>query len=357
MTPTSPQSPYIGQSHAFLEVLDQTSRLANIMRPVLILGERGTGKEMIAQRLHYLSKRWQQPLVSLNCSALSEGLIDSELFGHESGAFTGAKQKHQGRFERAHQGSLFLDELATMPLQLQEKLLRVIEYGEFERVGGHKALQADVRLICATNQDLPQLAKDGLFRYDLLDRLAFDVIHMPALRERQEDILPLAEHFAIGMCQELGYAYFAGFSQNATDALHEYAWPGNIRELKNTVERAVYQQGDNGQPIEALNFDPFAKPMSNTGSEMKKPTDDDVPSPASASQQAQALTQAVKTTDDKPHDPLPTLPVDFKAWQHQQEAALVKKALAASQYNQKQAAKQLTLSYHQFRGLLRKHQI
>lgn len=363
MEQMKPTTPFIGESHAFLEVLDQTSRLANIMRPVLILGERGTGKELIAQRLHYLSPRWQQPLVSLNCSALSEGLIDSELFGHESGAFTGAKQKHQGRFERAHQGSLFLDELATMPIQLQEKLLRVIEYGEYERVGGHTPLQADVRLICATNQDLPQLAKLGQFRYDLLDRLAFDVIHMPPLRERQEDILPLAEHFAIGMCQELGFELFSGFTPSTIKNMLDYAWPGNIRELKNTIERAVYQTGDTGQQISYLNFNPFAKPNSpiQKADEVSSPVDN---TQNSTQNRLQNETNQVNRDEETLSHEISIqeaanieFPLDLKAWQRSQELTLVKKALQTTQYNQRQAAKLLHLSYHQLRGLLRKHEL
>lgn len=222
----------IGESPTFLAVLDKVSRLAPIDRPVLVIGERGTGKELIAQRLHYLSKRWDQPLVSLNCSTLSEGLIDSELFGHESGAFTGAKGRHQGRFERAENGTLFLDELATTPLSVQEKLLRVIEYGQYERVGGAKALEADVRLVCATNEDLPKLAEQGKFRPDLLDRLAFDVIHLPPLRHRPEDIPLLAEFFAIKMCRELGLPFFVGFTEQAWQSMLDYPWPGNVRELK-----------------------------------------------------------------------------------------------------------------------------
>lgn len=222
----------IGESPAFLAVLDKVSQLAPIERPVLIIGERGTGKELIAQRLHYLSKRWDKPLLSLNCATLSEGLIDSELFGHESGSFTGSKGKHKGRFERAEGGTLFLDELATAPLLVQEKLLRVIEYGEYERVGGHTALNADVRLVCATNADLPRLAEQGDFRADLLDRLAFDVIMLPPLRERKEDILSLAEHYAMKMCRELQLEYFVGFTHQAQQALLDYSWPGNVRELK-----------------------------------------------------------------------------------------------------------------------------
>ncbi|MEF1262230.1 phage shock protein operon transcriptional activator, partial [Vibrio harveyi] len=231
----------IGESPAFLAVLDKVSQLAPIERPVLIIGERGTGKELIAQRLHYLSKRWDKPLLSLNCATLSEGLIDSELFGHESGSFTGSKGKRKGRFERAEGGTLFLDELATAPLLVQEKLLRVIEYGEYERVGGHTALNADVRLVCATNADLPKLAEQGDFRADLLDRLAFDVIMLPPLRERKEDILSLAEHYAIKMCRELQLEYFVGFTEQAQQSLLDYEWPGNVRELKNVIERAIYR--------------------------------------------------------------------------------------------------------------------
>jgi psp operon transcriptional activator len=193
----------IGQANSFLTVLEQVSQIAPLSKPVLIIGERGTGKELIAARLHYLSQRWQQNYVKLNCAALSESLLESELFGHEAGAFTGAQKRHEGRFERADRGTLFLDELANTSALVQVKILRVIEYGEFERVGGSKTVQTDVRLIAATNEDLPQLAAQGKFRADLLDRLAFDVITLPPLRERREDILLLDEHFAIQMAREL----------------------------------------------------------------------------------------------------------------------------------------------------------
>lgn len=161
----------LGEANSFLEVLEQVSHLAPLDKPVLIIGERGTGKELIASRLHYLSSRWQGPFISLNCAALNENLLDSELFGHEAGAFTGAQKRHPGRFERADGGTLFLDELATAPMMVQEKLLRVIEYGELERVGGSQPLQVNVRLVCATNADLPAMVNEGTFRADLLDRL------------------------------------------------------------------------------------------------------------------------------------------------------------------------------------------
>ena len=212
----------LGESNAFLEIIEQASRLAPLRKPVLIIGERGTGKELIAHRLHYLSARWDQSFVTINCATLSESLLETELFGHEAGPFTGAAKRHQGRFERADGGTLFLDELATTSARVQEKLLRVIEYGEFERVGGAKPLKVDVRLVCATNEDLPALADKGQFRHDLLDRLAFDVITLPPLRERREDILMLAEHFAHSMTRELGYPLFAGFSRKATQLLLDY---------------------------------------------------------------------------------------------------------------------------------------
>lgn len=325
------QQNLIGESPAFLSVLDKVSKLAAIERPILIIGERGTGKELIAQRLHYLSKRWDQPLVSLNCSTLSEGLIDSELFGHEQGSFTGSKGRHKGRFERAENGTLFLDELATAPLLVQEKLLRVIEYGQYERVGGHQLLNANVRLICATNANLPEMAANGSFRPDLLDRLAFDVVHLPPLRERQEDILLLAEYYAMKMCRELGFEYFVGFSHQAEQALLDYRWPGNVRELKNVIERAIYQHGQQELPIEHLIFDPFMAEWQQT---------------------ADLEEQSEETTI--PHL---AFPLDYKQWQEDQDRHILNAALKESKYNQRKAADLLGLSYHQLRGMVRKYDL
>lgn len=325
----------IGESPAFLAVLDKVSQLAPIERPVLIIGERGTGKELIAQRLHYLSRRWDKPLLSLNCATLSEGLIDSELFGHESGSFTGSKGKHKGRFERAEGGTLFLDELATAPLLVQEKLLRVIEYGEYERVGGHTALTADVRLVCATNANLPHLAEQGDFRADLLDRLAFDVIMLPPLRERKEDILSLAEYYAIKMCRELQLEYFVGFTSNAEQALLAYSWPGNVRELKNVVERAIYQHGLNADPIDQLIFNPFETLWDNALGHK-------------SDQNIHEQDEAEQSTPIK-------FPLDYKQWQEEQDINLLSRALEEAKFNQRQAAELLGLSYHQLRGMVRKY--
>lgn len=326
----------LGESESFLAVLDQVSRLAPIDRPLLILGERGTGKELIARRLHYLSKRWNEPLISLNCSALSEGLIDSELFGHESGSFTGSKGRHQGRFERAESGTLFLDELATAPAGVQEKLLRVIEYGEYERVGGTKTINADVRLICATNENVADLANSGHFRADLLDRLAFDVIHLPPLRHRQADIMLLAEHYAMQMCQELGLAYFAGFSPKVTQELEAYSWPGNIRELKNVVERAVFRHSTKTGEIEDIDLDPFTAPWQDTIA------------PSLAQTSESKLENQTK---------LPPLPTNLKQWLQGQEVEIIQLAMTEAKFNQRKAADLLGLSYHQLRGILRKHHI
>lgn len=319
----------IGESPAFLEVLDQVSRAAPLNRPVLIVGERGTGKELVAERLHFLSSRWDQPLVKLNCAAISEALLESELFGHEAGAFTDATQRRLGRFEIADQGSLFLDELATTPLTVQEKILRVIEYGQFERLGSSRTVAVDVRLIGAANVDLPELAEQGRFRADLLDRLAFDVITLPPLRARTEDILPLAEHFAMRMSREMGHELFAGFSHAVIDQLLAYRWPGNVRELKNVVERAVYRHDNPDAPIRQLLLDPFRSPW--------RPNQ----------QTAPAL------VPDRP-DPA-TASMDLRAWLNEQEKMLVEQALATCDGHQGRAAERLSLSYDQLRGILRKH--
>ncbi|MEQ1975521.1 phage shock protein operon transcriptional activator [Xenorhabdus sp. SGI240] len=320
----------LGEANCFIEMLEQVSALAKLNKPVLVLGERGTGKELIARRLHYLSPRWQGPFISLNCAALNENLLDSELFGHEAGAFTGASSKHQGRFERADGGTLFLDELATAPMQVQEKLLRVIEYGHLERVGGTRALHVDVRLICATNEDLPAMAAGGKFRADLLDRLAFDVVHIPPLRQRQQDIMLLAQNFAIQMCRELDLPFFPGLTDEAKQQLLSYHWPGNVRELKNVIERSIYRHGSSENELNTIIINPFS------------------PSQRSAS----SFTESEITNDS-----LPNLPLDLRQWQNDSEKGLIIQALTESQFHQKKAADKLHLTYHQFRGLIKKHRI
>lgn len=317
----------IGQSDALLAVLEHTYRLAQITRPVLVVGERGTGKELIAHRLHYLSPRWQQPFVSLNCATLAETLLESELFGHEVGAFTGAQKRHLGRFERADGGTLFLDELASTSPRVQEKLLRVIEYGEFERVGGSQSVSVNVRLVCASNQDLPMMAEKGQFRADLLDRLAFEVLTLPPLRARGQDIILLAEHFAVNFCMELGWSLFAGFSPQVRQQLLDFSWPGNVRELKNVVERSLYRQGQADLELGALQLDPFASPWRPDAAARQSPVS---------------------------HGSL-VLPIDLKGHLAQQERDWLLAALRQSHYQQGTAAELLGLSYHQLRALMRKH--
>ncbi|MGL4938164.1 phage shock protein operon transcriptional activator [Shewanella sp.] len=353
------QDNLIGQSNALLEVLEHVSQIAPLSKPVLIIGERGTGKELIAERLHYLSKRWDQSFIKLNCSSLSENLLESELFGHESGAFTGAKGKHEGRFERANGGTLFLDELANTSGLIQEKLLRVIEYGEFERVGGSKTVQTDVRLICAANEDLPSLAQAGEFRADLLDRLAFDVITLPPLRCRPEDIMTLAEYFAVGMARQLKLELFSGFSARAVEQLMSHNWPGNIRELKNVVERSVYRNGGEHRPIEQIILDPFASPYRPT-TRLKTRERQCAPLPEAAPIAPHSTAPISPQPLDAPSMPTPLghgfqFPLDFKQYTEQYEMELIQQALAASQYNQKKTAELLGLSYHQLRGILKKY--
>ncbi|MEO3878546.1 MAG: phage shock protein operon transcriptional activator [Pseudomonadota bacterium] len=349
------QDNLVGQSNSFLNVLDQVSQIAPLDKPVLIIGERGTGKELIAARLHFLSQRWDQQYLTLNCASLNENLLESELFGHEAGAFTGASKRHEGRFERAHGGTLFLDELANTPALVQEKLLRVIEYGEFERVGGSRAIKTDVRLICATNEDLPTLAEHGEFRADLLDRLAFDVITLPPMRERREDILVLAEHFAINMARELGLELFSGFSEKAKRTLLEYDWPGNVRELKNVVERSVYRTNNAYVPVHHIQLDPFESPYRpkqriKAARQAAYPAITAEPStPVSTVQQAPVAPTAEKFDFSQVQD-FKTLSQDF-------EVNLIKQALAASQFNQKKTAELLNLTYHQLRGYMKKYQL
>jgi len=260
----------LGQSDAFLSFTEQLSRVARVNRPVLLIGERGSGKELAAAKLHYLSSRWESPLVALNCAALAPALIEAELFGHERGAFTGAMHERAGRFEAADGGTLLLDEIGLIPIEAQEKILRAVEYGSFERVGSSRPTSVDVRIIGATNADLPALARSGRFKEDLLDRLSFEVLHVPPLRERREDISLLARHFASRMAAELGMEEPPAFSRAAEAALLAHSWPGNVRELKNVVERAVYR-ADGGR-VEEIVFDPFARRAAGDGSSAPRPT-------------------------------------------------------------------------------------
>jgi psp operon transcriptional activator len=329
--------PIIGEAPAFLAMMEHVSRAAELNKPVLVIGERGTGKELVAARLHYLSPRWDKPLVKVNCAALPESILESELFGHQAGSFTGATRDHEGRFERADSGTLILDELGTIPQRMQEKILRVIEYGEFERVGGSTTIRVDVRIVGSTNEDLPELARTGRFRPDLLDRLAFDVINVPPLRERREDILALAHAFSLNITSELGRLFFPGFTPEATARMLAYPWPGNVRELKNAVERSVYRSDDPDAPIDDIVFDPFDSPFS---------TPPDLP-----------LETSRKEPRAENKETSLSLPMDLKAHIESVEIQALEDAMEAAQYKQSVAAKLLGLSYNQLRGLLRKHDL
>ncbi|HDP34369.1 MAG TPA: phage shock protein operon transcriptional activator [Candidatus Hydrogenedentes bacterium] len=332
MNASLPNIDALGESESWLDFQERLSRSAAVDRPVLLIGERGSGKELAARRLHYLSARWSEPLVALNCAALASTLIESELFGYEPGAFTGAGARRRGRFESAEGGTLFLDELGNIPVEVQEKILRVVEYGVFERVGGSEAVQVDVRIIGATNTDLPARAAAGRFMSDLLDRLSFEVLYLPPLRARQGDVSLLANHFAARMAAELGRRDIPRFTDAAQAQLEAHPWPGNVRELKNVVERAVYRA--KGAVISELCFDPFVCPYPALSETASAPAD----APAAPSD----------TPDTAP-------PADFRAAVENYEARLVRQALHAAQYNQRKAAQKLGLTYHQFRGLYRKY--
>ena len=228
----------LGRSPAFLKVIHQVMQIAPVRSTVLITGESGVGKELIAEAIHHGSPRRDKPLVKVNCGALPEGLIESELFGHEKGAFTGAHQQRKGRFELADTGTIFLDEVSEMPLNTQVKLLRVLQEGEFERVGGSKTLKVDVRVVAATNQNLEEMVAAGRFRKDLFYRLNVIHLEIPPLRARREDIPLLAQYFLDKFCLENNRPPM-GFTPEAMQALQQYLWPGNVRELENVVERAV----------------------------------------------------------------------------------------------------------------------
>jgi len=335
----------IGQSTAFLDAIERASAAAALSRPVLVVGERGTGKEMIAERLHRLSPRWEEPLIALNCAALPESLIDAELFGYEAGAFTGAARARAGRFEDADGGTLFLDEVGMMTAAGQERLLRVVEYGELTRLGSTRPIQVDVRVVAATNEDLPALTASGRFRADLLDRLSFEVITLPPLRARRDDIRPLADFFGRRMASELGWRQFPGFSAGAMDTLELHDWPGNVRELKNAVERAVYRWGEPERPIGDIDLDPFDSPWRPHGAFASSSAPADADHPARAE-------PAFSAAPVEGH-----LPVDFRATVASFERGLLTRALAEARHNQRRAAKLLGLSYDQLRHAMKRHQL
>jgi psp operon transcriptional activator len=341
---------FIGQSLAFLDAVERASRAAPLNRPVLVIGERGTGKELIAERLHHLSSRWAGPLVIMNCAALPENLIEAELFGHEAGSFTGAVKTRHGRFEEADGGTLFLDELGTLSMPAQDRLLRATEYGEITRIGASKPISVDVRIVAATNENLPAQVDRGKFRADLLDRLSFEVITLPPLRAREGDVPLLAEHFGRRMSVELDWTNWPGFTPRAVAELERYSWPGNVRELRNVIERAVYRHEDPERPIDEIIFDPFYSPWAPTGA-------------ASHPGGAEDLTSAAEphAAVGEPATATPLAPTgsteDFRAAVSAYERALLEDALRRNRFNQRATASALNLSYDQLRHALKRHKL
>ena len=346
--PEATAPPLIGEAPALLDTLAHVSAAAPLDRPLLVVGERGVGKELIAARVHFLSRRWDRAFLKLNCAALSDDLLASELFGHEPGAFTGAAKRHVGRFERADGGTLFLDEIAAASTRTQEKILRVIEYGEYERLGGGETLTCDVRVVSATNVDLPALTAAGRFRADLLDRLAFDVVTVPPLRARRADIPLLAAHFGQGIARELG-AGWRGFAPEALGRLAAWDWPGNVRELKNAVERSVYRHvaaGAGAEPVADVCLDPFESRY--------RPSPPPAPGAAPAASGVPGAPPRAAAAPP-PAAATPQGGYDFSAHVAEVEKTLLRAALAANGGNQRRTARHLRLSYDQCRGLLRKH--
>jgi len=340
---------FIGQSLAFLDAVERASRAAPLNRPVLVIGERGTGKELIAERLHHLSSRWAGPLIIMNCAALPENLIEAELFGHEAGSFTGAAKTRHGRFEEADGGTLFLDELGTLSMPAQDRLLRATEYGEITRIGASKPISVDVRIVAATNENLPALVDKGKFRADLLDRLSFEVITLPPLRARQGDVPLLAEHFGRRMAVELDWPNWPGFTPRALADLEAYPWPGNVRELRNVVERAVYRHEDPERPIDQINFNPFHSPWAPA---------------AIASAEGHSAAAEAQDEEAAPVAAASPLPVqapvstsDFRTAVAAYERQLLEEALQRNRFNQRATASALGLSYDQLRHALKRHKL
>jgi psp operon transcriptional activator len=340
---------FIGQSLAFIDAVERASRAAPLNRPVLVIGERGTGKELIAERLHHLSSRWAGPLIIMNCAALPENLIEAELFGHEAGSFTGAAKTRHGRFEEADGGTLFLDELGTLSMPAQDRLLRATEYGEITRIGASRPINVDVRIVAATNENLPAQVEKGRFRADLLDRLSFEVITLPPLRSREGDIPLLSDHFGRRMAAELEWSNWPGFTPRAVAHLEAYPWPGNVRELRNVVERAVYRHEDPERPIEEIVFDPFHSPWAPGAA-------DSIQTHAAA---AEAL---VEESASGPHHasaaPQPLVSTnDFRGAVSAYERQLLEEALNRNRFNQRATAAALGLSYDQLRHALKRHKL
>jgi DNA-binding NtrC family response regulator len=313
----------VGGSRALSKAMAVVERVAPVPRPVLILGERGTGKELVARAIHQLSRRATEPYVTINCAAVPETLLESELFGHEEGAFTGATRQKEGKFELADGGTLFLDEIGNMSLEFQAKILRILEYQRFERVAGSESIQVDVRVIAATNSDVRAAMDEGRFRRDLYDRLAFEVIDLPPLRERIDDVPVLAEHFLERFRDEVSGLVVRALSPGALERLMAYDFPGNVRELKNVVERAAYSA--RGEVLVAGDIDAALPPAPK----------------------ARRSLEQLASWDDA------SMPLGARVEAF--ERAICMEALEKARYNQREAAEILGLTYDQFRQRKKKY--
>ena len=301
------------------KILSTTSRVAKSNSTVLVRGETGTGKELIARALHYSSNRQNKPLVTVNCAALSENLLESELFGHEKGSFTGASSQRIGRFEQADGGTLFIDEIGDISLQTQVKLLRALQFGEFERIGGTKTIKVDVRVVTATNRNLEELIETGEFRQDLYYRINVIAINLPALRERKEDIPILIKHFIDKYAKENGKAV-TDISKEAHNQLMHYNYPGNIRELENIIESAIVMSRE-----EVITINDFTSDLI-------------------ISTEATAL---------NPHNFINSYEEKLKAF----ETTMINDALVLKNGNQSQAANMLGMTERHFRSRMQKYNI
>ncbi len=313
----------VGDSKEMRMVMTKIERVAPVPRPVLVLGPRGTGKELVARAIHTLSPRASEPYITINCAAVAESLLESELFGHEEGAFTGATKQKEGKFELADGGTLFLDEIGNMSLEFQAKILRVLEYQRFERVAGSESIQVNVRVIAATNLDLKQAMIDGRFRADLYDRLAFETIFLPSLKSRIEDIPVLAMHFLARFRQDVAGIVPKEISAGALDRFASYDYPGNVRELKNIVERAAYMS--TGEVLSEADIDAALPPEA----------------------QGAAPSSGLAFSDDAKR-PLDERVDAFEKW-------LCQDALERTRFKQKEAAALLGITYDQFRQRYRKY--
>ena len=304
----------IGNTPAIREIITRCERVAVIPRPVLITGERGTGKELVARAIHDAAFKNNEPLIVGNCAAFPDDLLESELFGHEKGAFTGADTSRVGKFELASGGTLFLDEIGNMSRPFQQKILRAVEYGRFSKVGGTGEIEVHTRIIAATNVNLQEKMDEGEFMPDLYDRLSFEIIEVPPLRERKEDIEVLANHFLVSFMREIPSLRGKVLGQTAIDVLNDHPFPGNIRELKNIIERAAYRDVTNEITPVDIGMLPPSEDLLNVDNGCT-----------------------------------------FKERMENFEKKLVLNALNVANGNQAEAARSLSLNYHQFRYFLKKY--